>query len=210
MKKSWTLLLTSALLATAWTTQADAVVVVLDQTFSSRQPLQAVVVDSNGKNSQQTVYYDPAIGGVDLDTSWAGTNASVYFPTLNTGYVWYNGNWVNPAGYYWNGGKRYYVGPEWNNYWNGYWRGQNHWNGAWGGGWHGDAWRADGWHGDAWRGDGWHGDAWRGGEVHGGEWRGGEVRGAEWHGGGRGGEWHGGEVHGREWHGGGGHGGGRR
>lgn len=98
--------------------------------FSSGQPIQAVVVDSAGNNFQQTIYYDPAIGGVDLDTNWAGPNASVYFPTLGTGYVWYNGYWVDQAGYYWNGGRRVYVGhPHWGNFWVGYWHGRDHWHG---------------------------------------------------------------------------------
>jgi hypothetical protein len=204
MKKSWALLLVSVVIATGWTSQAEAAVVVVDQpgvVLNSRQSLPVVVVDSNGNTFQQTVYYDPSLGGIDLNTSWAGPNASVYFPTLNTGYVWYNGYWVNPAGYYWNGGRRYYVGPTWNNYWVGYWNGRNHWNGVWYGG-HGGDWHGGYWHGGDWHGGGWHGDNWHGGDWHGGNWHGGDWHGGGWHGGHEGGgSWHGG-------HGGGGHGGG--
>ena len=139
-------------LATCWIVQGEAVVVVLDQpgvVFTHRQPIQVVVVDANGNNMEQTVYYDSSIGGIDLNASWAGPNASVYFPSFNTGYVWYNGYWVNPNGYYWNGGRYYSVGPNWNIYWSGYWRGHSHWNGCWHGGWHRGY--HCGWHG------GWHG-----------------------------------------------------
>lgn len=95
------------------------------------QPVQAIVVDPNGATVQQTVYYDPAIGGVDLDTSWAGPNASVYFPEYGSGYIWYNGVWVGREGYYWDGAKRVYVNhPDWNNHWAVYWGGQGHWHGG--------------------------------------------------------------------------------
>lgn len=185
MKKTWALLLVSTTILTGWTTQAEAVVVVVDQpgvVFNTRQALPAVIVDSNGNTIQQTVYYDPSLGGIDLDTSWAGPNASVYFPSLNTGYVWYNGYWVNPAGYYWTGGRRYYVGPAWNNYWGGYWRGHPHWNGVWYGG-HGGhgGWHGGGWHGGDWHEGGWHGNGWHGGHEGGENWHGGHEGGGHHH-----------------------------
>ncbi len=153
----------------------DAAVVVFDQAgMNSAQPIEATIVDSNGNTFQQTVYYDPSIGGVDMNANWAGPNASIYFPTLGTGYVWYNGYWVNPEGYYWNNGARYYVGPTWNGYWANYWSGRPYWNGNW----HGGHWRGgwhDGWHGNWHGGEGWHG-GWHGGEGHG-NWGGGREAG---------------------------------
>jgi hypothetical protein len=144
MKKLSLLLLTS-ILATGWIVQGEAAVVLIggpEIVLTNRQPVQAVVVDTNGNTYQQTVYYDPAIGGVDLDTSWAGPNASVYFPDYGTGYLWYNGYWVDRAGFYWNGGQRVYIGhPYWHDHWAGYWGGGPgvYWHGDsgyWHGGWH--------------------------------------------------------------------------
>ncbi len=137
MRKPWILALAS-LLAIGVTDCAGAAVVAIGGpgiTLTYRQPVQAVIVDANGTNLQQTVYYDPAIGGVDLDTSWAGPNASVYFPAYQTGYIWYNGNWVDHAGFYWNGRERIYIGhPNWGDHWSGYWH--NHWHEGYHGGWH--------------------------------------------------------------------------
>lgn len=157
MQKSWIFLFTC--LVAGWLASGNAAVVVIGGpgvVLTNRQPIQAVIVDSNGNTFQQNVFYDSAIGGVDLDTSWAGPNASVYFPTIGTGYVWYNGYWVDQTGYYWNGKNRVYIGhPNWNNYWSGYWHGRNHWNGGWHEGSHG------GWHGD------WHGhENFHGNEGH--------------------------------------------
>lgn len=159
MNKSWLFTLAS-MLTMGWIAEGEAAVVAIggpEVVLTARQPVQAVVVDSNGNSYQQTVYYDPAISGVDLDTSWAGPNASVYFPEYGTGYLWYNGFWVDQAGYYWNGGNRVYIGhPAWHDHWAGYWRVHGGWHGGWHDGWHG------GWH-DGWHG-GWHGHP--GGSVH--------------------------------------------
>jgi hypothetical protein len=140
MKKSWLLLL-ATILSTIYIAKGEAAVVMLGGpgiTLSYRQPVQAIVVDANGNSCQQTVFYDPNIGGVDLDTSWAGPNASVYFPDYGTGYLWYNGVWVDQTGYYWNGTQRIYIGhPSWRDHWAGYWRGHGGWRGGWHeGGWH--------------------------------------------------------------------------
>lgn len=144
MKKSWLLFLAASSLATGWIAQGEAAVVVVGTpgvVINNQQPIQAVIVDSNGNTFQQTVYYNPAVGGVDLNTAWAGPNASVYFPAFGTGYVWYNGFWVDHTGYYWDGGRRLYIGhPNWGGFWVGYWHGRNHWDGGWHGGWH------EGWH----------------------------------------------------------------
>jgi hypothetical protein len=134
MRRSWTLLLVSIVIATGWIAQGEAAVVLLGRPgiVMNPQPVQAIIVDSNGNTIQQTVYYDPAIGGVNLETSWAAPNASVYFPAFDTGYVWYNGYWVDHTGYYWDGGRRVYIGhPNWGNFWVGYWHGRNHWHGGW-------------------------------------------------------------------------------
>lgn len=137
MKKPWILVLAS-LLSIGFTSKTEAAVVTIGGpgiSLTYRQPVQTVVVDTNGNTLQQTVYYDPAIGGVNLDTSWAGPNASVYFPAYQTGYVWYNGFWVDHAGYYWDGGRRVYLNhPHWGDHWSGYWH--NHWHEGWHGGWH--------------------------------------------------------------------------
>lgn len=195
MKKIGLLILT--LLLSALQTEAAVVVVQPGATFSPQQPIQAVVIDSSGNPTNQTFYYNSAVGGVDVNTA-VGPDTSIYFPDYGTRYIWYNGYWVDQGGYYWNDGRRFYVGhPHWNDYWGGYWRGHGGWHDGWHNGWHGGDWHGhDGWHGGGWHGDhgGWHGGhgGWHGGDHHGG--------GHEHHGGG-GGEHHGGGGHG----GGGGH-----
>jgi hypothetical protein len=134
MKKS-KLFLLAFLLAIGWIGQGETAVVMVGGpgvVLGYQQPVQAVIVDTNGNTYQQTVYYNPSIGGVDLDTSYAGPNASVYFPEYGTGYVWYNGYWVDQAGYYWDGGRRLYIGhPHWHDHWALYWGGHDHWHGGW-------------------------------------------------------------------------------
>lgn len=121
------------LIFAGWMIQSEAAVVLLGGpgvVISSQQPIQAIVVDSNGNTFEQTVCYNPAIGGVDLNTAWAGPNASVYFPAYNTGYIWNNGFWVDQSGYYFDGGRRVFVSqPNWGVHWNGYWQGHGH--GGW-------------------------------------------------------------------------------
>jgi hypothetical protein len=123
-----------------------------------RQPLQAIIQDSYGNTFQQIVYYDPYIGGIDINLSWAGPNASIYFPELGIGYIWYNGYWVDEGGYYWDRGNQVYIGyPYWNVYWTDYWG--RHWDDKRYGRWH-DRW-GDRWH---WRRDKWRDkddDDWR-------------------------------------------------
>lgn len=114
----------------SWMAQGDAAVVLLGGpgvVINYHQPIQAVIVDTNGNTFEQTVCYDPAIGGVNLNTAWAGPNASVYFPAYRTGYIWNNGYWVDQTGFYWNGERRVYMShPNWNNHWAGYWQGHPH------------------------------------------------------------------------------------
>ncbi len=132
MKKTGVLLLALSLVL-GFATQGEAAIVVIGGpgvALTYRQPVQAVIVDNNGNRYEQTVYYDPAMGGVDVDTTWAGPNASVYFPAYGTRYLWYNGYWVDQAGYYWNGGNRIYIGhPYWHDHWAGYWNGYGHGHG---------------------------------------------------------------------------------
>lgn len=132
MKQLWLFILFLGL-TTGWIFQGEAAVVVVGGpgiVLGYRQPVQVVVVDSNGNTYNQTVYYDPAIGGVDLNTEWAGPNASVYFPAYGTRYLCYNGYWADETGYYWNGGNRVYIGhPHWHDHWSGYWSSGH-------GGWH--------------------------------------------------------------------------
>lgn len=151
--------------------------------YSSQQPINAVFTDSDGNSYQQTVYYNPAIGGVDIGNP--GSYVSVYFPTLGSAYLWNNGYWVGEDGYYWNNGTRVYVGPNWNDHWHAYWGPRGGWygggyygHGGWG---HNDV-NVNNFYGN--RHDGWHNNEWHGGN----DWHGG--RGGDWHGGheGRGGE----------------------
>lgn len=132
MKKLAILSMTAAALSTA--PELPAGVVVLNTpgvTLTAGQPVTAVFTDANGNTVEQQVYYNANLGGVDIGNTAAYT--SVYFPTMGSSYIWYNGNWVGQDGYYWNNGARVYVGPQWHDHWNGYW-------GNYHGGWH-DGWR---------------------------------------------------------------------
>jgi hypothetical protein len=129
MKKSSLLLLTFAL-AMGTIAQSEAIALrigVPGIMFSNQQPIQVVIVDGSGSSYEQTVYYNPAIGGVDLNASWAGPNASIYIPSLGTGYLWANGFWVDQDGYYWNGDQRIFINnPHWHDHWSGYWHAHPH------------------------------------------------------------------------------------
>ena len=135
MKKGSMLFFASAILSLGWISHGEAAVMVVGGpgvTFTQGQPIQAVFVDSAGNTIQQTVYYNEALGGIDLNANLIGANTSVYFPSLGAGYVWYDGHWVDQSGYYWNGTTRVYVNhPHWGTYWGGYWHGRSHWDGNW-------------------------------------------------------------------------------
>jgi hypothetical protein len=147
MQKTWLFLLPIVLtLGKIQPGEAAVIVIGGGATLTDRQPIQAVVIDSNGNRYNQTVYYNPAIGGVDIDTAGFGSNASVYFPAYGTRYICYNGFWVDEAGYYVDGGQRFYVNhPYWGDHWAGYWGHYGGWHDGWHGSWH------NGWH------SGWHG-----------------------------------------------------
>lgn len=129
MKKS-TLLLVAFSLTLGFIAQSEAIAIKIGSPqiiFTPRQPIQAVIVDSNGNASEQTFYYNPDIDGVDIDASMAGPDASIYFPSLGTGYIWYNGYWVDQDGYYWNGQARIFINhPHWKERWTGYWDAHSH------------------------------------------------------------------------------------
>lgn len=142
MKKSWLFLLASVL-TFGGITQTEATIIRTDGVLlTHREPIEVLITDSYGNTYRQIVDYDPLIGGIDIDTGWAGPYASIYLPAWGIGYVWYNGYWVDESGYYWDGPRRVYIDyPEWNNYWVTYWgkvrRGDRdgHW---WYKHWHGD------------------------------------------------------------------------
>lgn len=90
--------------------------------INNPQSLVVVIVDPSGNVQQQSVYYDPTKGGIDIHTPVGGDNASIYIPAWRTGYVWLNGHWVDETGYYWEGRTKKTAGiPNWNQYWSGYW-----------------------------------------------------------------------------------------
>lgn len=173
-----------ALLSISASKSGEASVVVLGPsvTVTPQQPITAVFTDNYGNTYEQTVYYNPALGGIDVGNT---TYASVYFPTFSTGYLWNNGFWVGENGYYWNNGGWAYVGPHWHDHWHNYWGPRGGYYGGWGRGdsvhVHNDVnvynrgWHDGGWHDHG--GGGWH-------DHGGGDWHG--------HGGGGGGHDHGG------------------
>ena len=121
-KAGLTLLISS--LAIGSIAQGEAALIKLERVnIVSSQPIQVIVIDANGRIFERTVTYNPSLGGIDIDTSWAGPNASIFIPALGIGYVWYNGYWVDQEGYYWNGSQRVTVPhiPQWREHWNHYW-----------------------------------------------------------------------------------------
>lgn len=90
--------------------------------ISNHQPIEAIVTTGKGISYRQTAYYHPAIEGIDLDTRLLGTNASVYFPHLKVGYIWYQNHWTDESGYYWEGAQQVHINhSDWTNYWVSYW-----------------------------------------------------------------------------------------
>jgi hypothetical protein len=156
-QKTWLTLLASSL-AVGCIAQGEATVIKIEgASITQAQPVKVIIVDSNGRTFEQIANYDPSAGGIDIDTSWAGPNASIFIPSLNIGYVWYNGYWVNQEGYYWNGTQRVAVPyiPQWREHWNHYWqarRGGEGWQGGREGRWQG---REGDWsRGESWQGRG--------------------------------------------------------
>jgi hypothetical protein len=97
--------------------------------FTNQQPIEAIIVDANGNPTTQTIYYNGTIGGFDIPSTKLGPNASIYFPSLQTGYIWHNGFWVDEGGSYFLNGQRHYVtNPEWHTHWSTYWGGYSHYH----------------------------------------------------------------------------------
>lgn len=85
------------------------------------QAIPVVVFYTNGTTAQRQAYYNPAVGGLEIDT--AGNVAAVYLPTFGIRYILWNGYWVNQQGYYWNNGVSTPITiADWNGYWDSYWR----------------------------------------------------------------------------------------
>lgn len=152
--------LLASFLAIGWIAQGEATVIKIEgANINQAQPVKVIIVDSNGRTFEQTANYDPSAGGIDIDTSWAGPNASIYIPSLGVGYVWYNGYWVDQEGYYWNGTQRVAVPyiPQWREHWNHYWRahrGGSHGSESWQGNREGNRQGREG----SWsQGEGWQG-----------------------------------------------------
>lgn len=126
--------LLAALVSPLFVSQGEATVVTLGQgqSITANQSIPVVLVYNDGTTTQQQVYYDSSLNGVNVSTS--ANVVSLYFPTLGVRYLLWNGNWVNEQGAYWyNGNPAYVTDPNWGNYWNDYW-GRN-WNNIYRAGW---------------------------------------------------------------------------
>lgn len=133
-KLSWIILLIVTLVI-GFSAEVEAVIFRLNQqgiALQHGQPVRAVIIDQYGTPDERVAYYNPAYEGIDLDLSWAGPNASIYFPDLNQSYLWYNGFWIDKEGYYWSNGHRVFINdPNWQRYWSGYWKKYPHENWHW-------------------------------------------------------------------------------
>lgn len=94
----------------------------------------ALVMDPKGEIVESQATYNAAAGTLTVPTLVGGTNVSVFVPALDARYLYYNGNWINPQGNYWDGTNFVdYSNPgwqgDWNNYWHHNWRRgwRNHW-----------------------------------------------------------------------------------
>lgn len=91
--------------------------------------IDAVVLDKSGNMSEQSATFNPATGSVNVNVE-PGENASVFFPDLGDRYQWYNGHWVNKAGYYYENNQPVSIGVDnWDTQWNNYWN--HHWHDNW-------------------------------------------------------------------------------
>lgn len=101
-----------------------------DVNVSSPTQLQAIVVDPNGNVTEQECTYDPQTQVVVVDSQNSGENASVFFPLLSMGFLWWDGYWVDRDGYYYNNNRWVRVNDDhWDNHWNNYWN--KNWDGHW-------------------------------------------------------------------------------
>jgi hypothetical protein len=104
-----------------------------DQLYSTVTPVDTIIVDKNGNMTETQYNYDPDQGGVVINNynEVAGPGASLFFPAMTVGMLWWGGYWVDHNGDYWNG--RTYVqvnDPHWHDNWDHYWKGNwdNKWN----------------------------------------------------------------------------------
>ncbi len=121
----------ASLLVLGWSAQGDALPIKFEgsstRIFSNRQSVEVVIIDGEGHIYHQTLPYDSALGGVDINLGQIGPHSSIYFPELGVGYIWYNGQWVNQEGYSWDGRTRVYINdPNWKKYWVHYWQGNSY------------------------------------------------------------------------------------
>lgn len=106
------------------TAAVQAEVIMLDEpteVIDSRQRVDAILTDKNGKIIEEDFYYEPTLAGVDIGPSNENIE-SVFFPEFNALFLKWSGNWVDENGYYWSDGKRYKVKhPRWGEHWEQYW-----------------------------------------------------------------------------------------
>lgn len=131
MKTPWILpTLLTAMLALSSTVDAAVIYLGANINVPTDKPINAIVVDGNGNTYEKVYYYNPALCGVDIGSSWDADSTSVFFPDYNVRYLWSNGYWLDENGYYWTGGHRYYYDyPGWSAHWGLYWN--NHWHDSW-------------------------------------------------------------------------------
>lgn len=103
-----------------------------DQLYPAATPVETIIVNKNGTMIEGQYTYDPEQGGVVINNyeEVAGPGASLFFPTMTVGMLWWNGYWVDHEGYYWNGRTWSQVNdPHWHDNWNHYWN--DNWNNKW-------------------------------------------------------------------------------
>jgi serine protease AprX len=108
--------------------------------------------------SQSTFGLLPALAGVTVSLSPAGSPVDSWNPRLWSGVSWPQASAVGPA----------WAGSAWNgSAWNGFAWTSRAWND---GGWQGALWNAAAWDGSAWDGSAWAGSAWNGAAWNGAAW----------------------------------------
>jgi hypothetical protein len=96
--------------------------------------VQVIIVDQDGHVTEQQYPYDAATGGITIDETVGGPNASIFFPFFAAEYLWAAGHWVNEGGYYYENNHWVQINdPDWHDKWNGYWNNtwKDKWNNYW-------------------------------------------------------------------------------
>lgn len=114
---------------------ADAQVMIPNSEMNAESPtpVQVIVTDSNGNVTEQEATYDPDTETVSVNAP-TGDDASIFFPLLGLGYLWWDGNWVNGDGEYYENNRWVHIdNDDWNHHWNNYWNHDwdNHWHNYW-------------------------------------------------------------------------------